>query len=261
MKSAQILRNKINTQTLTMGMLVIDHYWHDLIEIAINAGLDYLIIDQEHSAFNEERIAEACSIGRQLDFPILIRPRDAESALLRRAADLGPCGFLIPRVESAAALDDVRSGLYMPPRGGRRPGGSGNRWVPDVNYPTWRDQVENDFIVLPQIENRRGLDNVEAIARHPITTAIAVGPYDLSADLGVCYDPAAPVHIAALARIRQAGRAAGKNMWMIGDGPTLIRAGYTFICIGEPTLYLETILKKTVASLRDKPASPADKPV
>lgn len=261
MKSAQILRAKIAAETLTVGMLVIDHYWHDVIEIARNAGLDYLIIDQEHSAFTEERIAEGCSIGRQLDFPILIRPRDAESALVRRAADIGACGFLLPRVESAAMLDDVRNGLYMPPRGARRPGGPGNRWVPNVQYPTWRDEVENDFIVLPQIENRRGLENVEEIARHPITTAIAVGPYDLSADLGVCYDPTAPVHVAALDRIRRAGRAAGKNMWMIGDGATLMRQGYTFICIGEPTLYLETMLKKAVADLRKKPDASPTKPV
>jgi 2-keto-3-deoxy-L-rhamnonate aldolase RhmA len=261
MKSAQKLRTKITGGSLTVGMLVIDHYWHDVIEIAMNAGLDYLIVDQEHSPFTDERVAEGCAIGRRLDFPILIRPRDAESALVRRAADLGACGFLLPRVESAAALDEVRNGLYMPPRGGRRPGGVGNRWVRDVNYATWRDEVENDFIVLPQIENRRGLENVDEIARHPITTAIAVGPYDLSADLGVCYDPSAPVHVEALARIRQAGRAAGKTMWMIGDGPTLMRAGYTFICIGEPTLFLEAMLTRAVSALRASPDTTAPKPV
>lgn len=40
---------------------------------------------------------------------------------------------------------------------------------------------------------------------------------------------------AALGRIRAAGRAVGKNMWMIGDGPTLRDLGYTLICVGDPS--------------------------
>ena len=46
----------------------------------------------------------------------------------------------------------------------------------------------------------------------------------------------------SLLKIREAGRAAGKNMWMIGDGPTLVEQGYNFLCITEPTMYQQAQL-------------------
>ena len=250
MKSAQILCEKIRSEQLTLGILTTNHFWMELIEIARNAGLDYLIIDQEHGVFDEERVVDACSLGRLIDFPILIRPHQAEFNLLRRTADKGPCGFLLPAVESAATLDDIRDALYMPPRGKRRPGGVGNRWVSNVQYTTWRDEVENDFIVLPQIETLKGLGNVEEIAQHEITTAIAIGPYDLSAALGVCWDGDHPKLRNAIHTIREAGRAAGKNMWVMGDGVAMAQQGFSFICIGEPTGILEATLKERVAAAR-----------
>lgn len=263
MKSAQILREKIAGERLTLGVIITMHFWIDFIELARSAGLDYVIIDLEHLHHNEEAVATACAVGRMIDFPVLIRPPETTYSLVRLAADLGPCGLLLPQVRNAAMLDEVRDGLRMPPRGKRRPGGPGNRWVSDYQYTTWVEQHETPFIVLPQIESEEGLVNAEAIAGHEMTTAMAVGPYDLSANLGVCWRPDDPKLTAALGRIRAAGRAAGKNMWMIGDGPSLQRQGYTFLCIAEPMLLLEAALRQSVAALRSGAAVPVagDKPL
>ena len=254
MKSARILREKIDNRSRTLGMLVMEHLWLGFLEIARNVGLDYLIIDLEHSQFSWDLVGDVCAVGRQLDFPILIRPPETTCSYVRRAADCGACGLLLPQVAGVEMLDEVRRGLYLPPRGQRRPGGRGNRWVPDIQYETWVREVENDFIVLPQIENQAGLEQAEAIARHELTTAIAIGPYDLSASLGVCWDPTHPRHQEAVAQIRAAGAAAGKPMWMIGPGPALIEAGFTFICIGEPLGMLEAYLKQSIEDLRQQEA-------
>lgn len=108
------------------------------------------------------------------------------------------------------------------------------------------------FIVLPQIETKVGLAHAEAIAAHPITTAIAVGPYDLSADLGVCWNPDHPKHQQAIATIRTAARKAGKNMLNFGRGPDLVKQGFTFLCIGEPTVFMQQAL--AAANRETKPA-------
>lgn len=251
MKSAEILREKIFGGQLTIGIIATMHFWLGLIEIARSAGLDYVIIDTEHTAWDDERVAQACALGRMLDFPILIRPAETSAHLVRMAADKGPCGFLLPYVESAAVLDEARDGLYMPPRGKRRPGGAGLRWMSDYNYSSWRDFVENQWIVLPQVESVRGLENVDAIARHELTTAIAIGPYDLSANLGVCWEPTHPRLLDAIERIRAAGRAAGKTMWMIGDPEALVRQNFHFLCIAEPSSLLEATLRNLATGLRD----------
>jgi len=192
MKAAQILRNKINRDDrVTTGVLCTFHFWPGMVELAIRSGLDYLIIDMEHFSFDAAMVAEACAIGRRQDFAILIRPPAAESTPLRLAMDLGPCGLLVPAVSNESTMKAIQDAVYLPPRGRRRPGGHGNHWVDDVNYQTWRKSVEDDLIILPQIETQEGLAHVDEIARHPLTTAIAVGPYDLSADLGVCWNPEA----------------------------------------------------------------------
>ena len=251
MQAAKLLRQKIEQPgNIVTGALATFHYWPGLVEIAIQAGLDYLIIDLEHLTHGHEAVAEGCAIGRRADFPVLIRPPAAEFTPMRLAMDMGPCGLLIPCVESVETMQTIQDAVLMKPRGKRRPGGPGCGWVSDFQYETWRATVEDHLIILPQIETRAGLAQVAAIAAHPLTTAIAVGPYDLSADLGCCWRPDEPEMRAALAKIREAGRLAGKNMWMIGDGPSLVRDGYDFLCIGEPIMFLQSKLAEYSAATK-----------
>lgn len=251
MKPAAELKRRIADESLvTTGVLCSLHFWPGMVEVVQRAGLDYLIIDLEHMAFDAAMVAEACATGRREDFAVLIRPRDASPESVRIALDLGPSGLLIPNVESAAILDGVRDAAWMPPRGRRRPGGPSTRWVSDVQAATFRREVEDDLIVLPQIESRVGLANADAIAAHEITTAIAVGPYDLSAELGVCWQPDSDQMQSALRRIREAGRGAGKGMWMIGDGASLVAAGYRFLCLGEPTMTQQFALAELNAAAK-----------
>jgi 2-keto-3-deoxy-L-rhamnonate aldolase RhmA len=248
MNPAAELSERIRREQMTVGVLVTDHLWPRLVEICKLARLDYLIIDREHGPHNDEQVAEACQIGRLLGLPVLIRVISCEYDQVRRAIDLGPCGLMFPSVEEPGQLDMVSDAVLLPPRGRRRPGGWGNHWLGDFQYESWRDNFEEHLIILPQIETRRGLANAAAIAGHPLVTAIAVGPYDLSADLGCCWDPADPRLVEALGQIRAAGHAAGKNMWMIGDGPTLVRQGYSFLCVGEPSALLGQGLSQIVSA-------------
>jgi 2-keto-3-deoxy-L-rhamnonate aldolase RhmA len=101
MKAAKILKQKMDNKTLALGVLASFHFWPGMVELGMRAGLDYLIIDLEHLTFGAEAVAEACAIGRRADFPVLIRPAAAEFTPIRLAMDLGPCGLLIPYVESA----------------------------------------------------------------------------------------------------------------------------------------------------------------
>jgi 2-keto-3-deoxy-L-rhamnonate aldolase RhmA len=250
MKSAQILKRKINGNELTLGAMSTFHFWPGLVEIVMRAGLDYLIIDLEHLTHSSEKVAEACAIGRRENFPILIRPPAAEMVPLRLAMDLGPCGLLVPYIESVEDMAVIQNAAYVKPRGKRRPGGPGNSWVTGYNYENWKTEIEDDLIILPQIESQAGLDHVDQIASHPLTTAIAVGPYDLSADLGVCWQPQNPKLVNALARIREAGRKAGRNMWMIGDAADLVKRGFTFLCIAEPIALMEGSLTDAARKLR-----------
>ena len=248
MEPARRLREKVARRELTTGILAIHHVWPELVEVCQRAGLDYLVVDMEHGPFSPETVAEICAVGRRSRFAVLVRPRANDYTNIRHAIDLGPVGFLLTSVETSNELDVVRDAIYLPPRGRRRPGGLGGRWVADGLASTWKKEVEDDFIVLPQIETRRGLENADAIASHAITTALAVGPYDLSAELGVCGSVDDPKLEDSLDTIRAVARRAGKEAWMIGDGARLAAAGWRFVCLGEPTWLLEEMLQQKLAS-------------
>ncbi len=250
MYPARVLRRRVEAGEVVTGLLVTFHLWPGLVEIARRAGLDYIIVDREHGPHSDELTAEVCAVGRYLGFAVLIRPIDTDYSTVRRAVDLGSCGLLLPTVESAAELDRVRSTIRLPPRGKRRPGGHGNYWLKSFDRTAWRTEVEDDFLVLPQIESSAGLSKVEEIASHEITTAIAVGPYDLSADLGVCGEMEHPRLVEAENRIREAGLRAGKTMWHIGDPETLRARGFSFLCIGEPSVILEQAMRTTREAIR-----------
>lgn len=250
MQPAKALREKIASGKVTTGLLVTHHLWPELIEVSRRAGLDYIIADMEHGSATTELVAEVCNVARNSNFPVIIRPQANNYSTLRLAIDLGACGFLLACVDEASQLDEVRDAIYLPPRGRRRPGGHSNRWLPEHTYDYWKRDFEDHFIVLPQIETKQALRNVKEIAAHEITTAIAAGPYDLSAELGVCGKWDDPKLTEALQTIKAAGKAVNKEMWMIGSADKLTKDGFRFICIGEPTWLLEAALKERIATAK-----------
>lgn len=250
MQPAVQLKRRITSGDLTLGILITDHLWPELIELAQAAGMHYAIVDQEHGPHSDADVARACQVARLAEFPLLVRCPSVDSDRVRRAMDMGPCGLMFPRIESTEQLDQIRDSIWMPPRGKRRPGGPGNAWPSDVQAATWRVEVEDHFIILPQIESRAGLENVESIVRHEIVTSLAVGPYDLSADLGCCWDPAAAVYRNAIATLRAAAAAAAKPFWMIGAPDELVAAGFRFVCVGEPTHLLASVMAATAERLQ-----------
>ena len=165
MKSAELLQAKISGGELVIGAMATFHLWPELIEMCRKARLDYLIIDWEHGAFSEELVALVCAQGRLLDFPVLVRPHANSFEAVSKIMDLGPCGLMLAMVNDTTILDEAREAIYLPPRGKRRPGGAGNRWVSGFHYENWKREVEDDFLVLPQIESRIGVENADGASR------------------------------------------------------------------------------------------------
>ena len=248
MQPARSMRQKLENGRVVLGALVTNHVWHDLVEVAIDAGLDYLIVDLEHGPYDASTVAQVCQLGRVAGFAVLIRTAANDFRRVGYAMDLGPCGLVLAAVETPAQLDEVRDAIYLPPHGRRRPGGAGNRWVGDYRLQTWQEQVEDDVIVIPQIETRTGLEHADAVAAHEIVTAIGIGPYDLSMAIGADLDKDHAEFIAAVDKIRSAADAAGKPMWRIGDPTQLVRQGHQFLCLGDVTTVLTEALRQQVRS-------------
>lgn len=243
------LKAKLATDSPVIGIMATDQAWPFLVEICRNAGLDYLIIDREHGHFSDELVSQICQVGRLANFPVLMRTVSCEASVVRRAIDMGPCGLLLPCVETTQQIDQVQDAVFMPPRGRRRPGGMGNYWLNDYNYATWKTEFEEHFIVIPQIESQQGVDNADRLAAHPLVTALGLGPYDLSADLGCCWEPSNSKFSAALDKVKAAADRARKKVWAGTDAVALRAQGYSFLWIGTTTSMLTGALTRSVAEI------------
>ncbi len=251
----KILKERLATNEPVIGLMATDHAWPHLVEICQNAGLDYLIIDCEHGSFSDELVAHICQIGRLVNFPVLVRTISCETSVIRRTLDLGPCGILLPNVRTTEELDEVQRACQMPPRGTRRPGGMGNYWMSDFNYDTWKTSFEDHFIVIPQIESQAGVDAVNSIASHPLVTALGLGPYDLSADLGCCWDPNNAQFQSILDTLKTAADTVGKKIWAGTNTTELLAKGYTFLWVGTVGSVLGQALAMKIKDLKAGPTA------
>ena len=249
--TGKLLKEKLASDEPVIGLMATDVAWPLLVETCRKGGLDYLVIDCEHGNFSDELVSQICQVGRLADFPVLVRTISCEPTVVRRKVDLGPCGILLPSVESTDALDEVQKAVWMPPRGRRRPGGLGNYWMKDFHYDTWKTEFEDHFVVIPQIESQAGVEAAPALARHALVTALGLGPYDLSADLGCCWAPENGDFKAAMAAVKAAADAEGKKVWAGCDGPALRRQGYSFLWVGTTSMTLSNAFSQLVEEIRN----------
>ena len=114
--------------------------------------------------------------------------------------------------------------------------------------------ANREIAVIVQAEHARAVENIEAIVRVPGVDAVLLGPYDLSASLGLMGEIDAPAVVAAIGRVTDACRAAGMPMGYFGVTAAAVQPyvarGYTLIVAGVDTLYLAHGAKALLKELR-----------
>lgn len=232
-------------------------------ELAANAGFDWLLIDGEHAP-NDLRgmLGQLQAVAPYPSHPI-IRPVIGDTALIKQVLDIGVQTLLVPMVESAEQAQALVKAIHYPPNGVRGVGSAlarASRWN---SIPGYLDNADEQMCLLVQIENREGLANLEAIAAVDGVDGVFIGPADLSASMGHRGNPGHPEVQAAIedaiARIRQAGKAAG----ILSADPVLARRyielGAAFVAVGVDTTVLMRGLQTLAASFKGS-AAPASSP-
>jgi 2-keto-3-deoxy-L-rhamnonate aldolase RhmA len=109
-------------------------------------------------------------------------------------------------------------------------------------------------MVIPQIETREGLDNVEAIAAVPGVDALWVGHFDLTNFLGIPGQFKHPVFLAAIDRIVAACEMHGKTAAFIATDDDWARdyaaRGFRLMAYGIDQLMLQRALGRGLDVLR-----------
>lgn len=214
--------------------------------IMASQGVHWLVVDLEHSTISDADAESAFIVAERYGTTPLVRLPNADPYRARRLLDAGAQGLLIPTVEDADAFAEFASHCFYPPDGCRGLG------LMRVNL--WGRDLEGYFsnfrpILVPQIETLRGVERLEDILKVPGVEAIFIGPYDLSASLGIPGQFEDPSFREVLGRIHEACAAAGKHAGIHQVDPDLsklrqrIEEGYSFIAYGTDTIAVNWALK------------------
>ena len=154
-----------------------------VVEVLATSGLDFIVLDGEHCAFDRGRLDACLAVARALDFPALVRISSASAENVLMALDAGAVGVVVPHVGSADKARTLARSAHFG-RGGRGFAGS-TRWAGFATRPMGEVLDQDDqTIVMAQIEEPEGVEDCEAIAAVDGIDALFAGPADLSVGYG-----------------------------------------------------------------------------
>lgn len=185
-----------------------------LMECTGRTGIDFVIIDNEHSPIEAETSARLIRIAENAGVTPLCRVREISRPAILKLLDVGAQGLIIPNVNSTAQVREIISYARYYPVGQRgfcpsRKDGWGFDGLGSVSETM--AHFNSETLILPQCETVGALEAIEEIAALDGVDGIFVGPFDLSISMGMPGDFSNPVFQAALERIINACRAAGKK--------------------------------------------------
>ncbi len=206
-------------------------------EIVANSGFDWLLLDAEHGPNDVRSILDQLQSVAAYQVPVVVRPTVADPWLIKQLLDIGAQTLLVPMVETAEEAAGIVASTRYPPKGIRGVGATmarASRWGTVSDY---LKQAESELCLVLQIESRRGVDNIEAIAKVEGVDALFVGPSDLAADMGKIGKPNDPevrkTVEDAIGRITACGKPAGVFAVDTDFAGTAFELGCSFIACGS----------------------------
>ena len=203
-------------------------------------GFEWLFIDAEHSVLDmaaAQHIIQAVSPGTYG----VIRLPDNSPEHFKKALDSGCDGIVVPMIKSVSeAQRAVDQAKYTPL--GKRSVGLARAQGYGLNFSEYLESANRKIALILQIEHTDAVEQVEEIVAIPGVDAILIGPYDLSASMGLLGQTSAPQVIEAIVRVRQACRDArvpfGAFCMTANQARDEIAGGGRLIVLGADLLFM-----------------------
>jgi len=206
-------------------------------EIAGLAGFDWVVLDLEHGAGDHDSLLHQLQAVAGTSASPIVRIAWNEAPKFKRVLDLGVAGVVVPYVTTPAEAEQAVAAMRYPPQGIRgaasltRAAGFGE------HFSEYLATANEKLLTVVQVETESTLEHVDEIAAVDGVDVVFVGPLDLSLNMGIPRQLDHPRFRAAMAKVNEAARRAGKAAGILISGPDQIEQtiadGFTFIGIGS----------------------------
>ena len=210
--------------------------------MAAELGFDWLLIDTEHGACNESDLPGMMIAIEGSNCAPIVRVVSNNQDSIKRALDLGAVGVMIPYVSTPEEAAAAASYTHYPPVGVRGVASSTIATGFGLRTDDYHQGASGKTLTIVQIETREAVENADGIAAVDGVDVLFVGPLDLSFNLGCPKQFDHPEMIAALDRVVQACRNAGKACGILSTVEKArehLQRGFTFIAVGSEASALQ----------------------
>jgi 2-keto-3-deoxy-L-rhamnonate aldolase RhmA len=222
-------------------------------ELCGAAGFDWVLVDLEHGAGDEQSLVPALQAISSTPAAGLVRVEANDRVRVTKALDAGAVGIMIPRIETALdARAAVQHSRY--PLGGDRGVAMMNRGA-KFGARTTEQMSDLAPLVILQIETERALSELRGIAEVDGVDVLFVGPSDLSWSLGIPGQLDNPKYRQAIESVARAAEDAGKCAGVLAgsaDGAAMyLDLGYRFVGVSGDVGLLASAARSTVGRLAE----------
>lgn len=190
-----------------------------LIECLGYTGMDYVILDMEHSPVSIEFVADAITAADAAGLVPVVRINEISRSAVLQPLDVGAKALIVPAIETVEQVQELVQFAKFPPLGNR--GCCPTRdcgWTFAENfggsYDAYMSGCNRDTLLIPQCETVGCLEHIEEIAATEGVDGIFIGPLDLSIALGVPGQLNAPELQAAFERVKAACQKNNKPLFI-----------------------------------------------
>lgn len=246
------LKEKLRSNKLSIGS------WITLgepavAEIMAGRGFDWLVVDMEHSVITLDKAQELIRVIGLCGVVPLVRVAENNPVIIKRVMDAGAYGVIVPMVNSLEDARQAVDSVKYPPLG-KRGVGLARAQGYGMAFEDYKKWVNRQSIVIVQIEHIDAVDNLDKILSLEQVDGFIVGPYDLSASLGIPGDFKNKKVVEAISSVirlaKKYNKPAGFHVIQPDSEEVVkrIRQGYRFVGFSLDTLFLgkkcETELNK-----------------
>ena len=232
MRMRNYLKEKLAEKPYVLGAFVASCNPTNVEILGMN-GLDFVILDMEHSPLGLETMVDMIRAAEAYGMVAIPRVYTIETKLMRRVLDVGAHGLLVPMLNNMDDAPYIMDAAKFPPLGARgMNAGRGPRWG---GYDHYIQEANDALFTMFQCETREGLSHVEEMAAMDGLDSIFIGTGDLSLDMGHPQDLKNPEVVAAVDRILRACQEHGKIPGIVTGSPEAaaerIRQGFRIVTI------------------------------
>ncbi|KAJ7148729.1 Pyruvate/Phosphoenolpyruvate kinase-like domain-containing protein [Mycena crocata] len=224
------MRGLIKSGKVAMGQ-VLSYPSRQVAKTLAVTGGDWIWIDAEHVAWSKKLLVEAIQIiihesgGRMI--PVVRVPSKTSFEYMAWCLDAGAGGIILPHICTTEEVAAAVAACRFPPMGHRS-------YPPFTFLPGLTDTTpqgetiytlaNKHIAIIPQIESRVGIANIDTIMQMEEVDAVMIGAGDLRLDMGlpVGFVGTEPEFVSAMDRVTEMSKKYGKALVGVAMGPAMV---------------------------------------